>query len=181
MTFDGFSCKKVMRIHPFSGEPQVCGKLGALSEKRGFRTRSRIIEVPEIHPLPSHRPRGAACKSKKRGFCFCKGLCSRISRRADGCEILRIEDNPTALTSFETAEVFLCAASSKQHLRCSGLPKGNPQTPQYCFSFSPKISGVALRFSGCPLFMAHHYRSAAHSPFLQQAKFCQIELRCGKV
>ena len=28
---------------------------------------------------------------------------------------------------------------------------------------------------------AHHYRSAAHSPFLRQAKFCQIGLRCGKV
>ena len=51
------------------------------------------------------------------------------------------EDNPTALTSFETAEVFLCAA-----------PYG-----------------------------AHHYRSAAHSPFLQKAKFCQIGLRCGKL
>ena len=124
--------------------------------------------MPRLHPLPLRFPQSARGKSKKRGFCFCERVCSRKPRRAVGCGLLRFEDNPTALTSFETAEVFLCAASSKQHLRCSGLPKGNPQTPQYCFSFSPKISGIALRFSGCPLFMAHHYRSAAHSPFLQE-------------
>ena len=66
--------------------------------------------------------------------------------------------------------VFLCAASSKQHSRCSGLPKGNPQVPQYCFSSSPKISGVALRFSGCPLFGAHIFINAAHSPFPNKPK-----------
>ena len=66
--------------------------------------------------------------------------------------------------------VFLCAASSKQHSRCSGLPKGNPQVPQYCFSSSPKISGVALRFSGYPLFRAHIFINAAHSPFLKKPK-----------
>ena len=52
-----------------------------------------------------------------------------------------MEDNPTALTLFETAEVFLCAASVSAHILIN----------------------------------------AAHSPFLQQAKYCQIGLRCGKL
>ena len=47
------------------------------------------------------------------------------------------EDNPTALTSFETAEVFLVAASV----------------------------------------LAHIFINAATSPFLQQAKCCQIGVR----
>ncbi len=32
------------RIHSFRIEPKVFGKLGALSEKRGFRTRNKFIK-----------------------------------------------------------------------------------------------------------------------------------------
>ena len=46
----------------------------AVSPSFGHFSGHTVIEVPEIHPLPLHRPRGAGGKSKKRGFCFCKGL-----------------------------------------------------------------------------------------------------------
>ena len=45
-----------------------------VSPSFGHLSGHTIIEVPEIHPLPSHRPRGAGGKSKKRGFCFCEGI-----------------------------------------------------------------------------------------------------------
>ena len=127
-----------MRALPPSGRCERaadCSDEGALTEKRGFRTRNKIIR--RIH---------------EKFF----ELTKKIS------VILGKPHHPYCVLD---GGVFLCAASSKQHSRCSGLPKGNPQVPQYCFSSSPKISGVALRFSGCPLFGAHIFINAAHSPF----------------
>src|SRR5699024_9794613 len=44
--------------------------------------------MPQIHPLPSHRPCGAMGKSKKCDFCFCKklfdGAHSPLFRKAAG-------------------------------------------------------------------------------------------------
>ena len=104
-----------MRALPPSGRCERaadCSDEGALTEKRGFRTRDLIIEKGLVK--------------------ISAGCCLRF---------LRWEDNPIALAMLGTKEVFLCAAP----------------------------------------YRAHHYRSAAHSPFLQQAKYCQIGLRCGKV
>ena len=41
----GLHIIEIARIHPFSGKPQVCGKLGALRQKCHFATRNKIILI----------------------------------------------------------------------------------------------------------------------------------------
>ena len=41
----GLRIIEIARIHPFSGKPQVCGKLGALRQKCHFATRNKIILI----------------------------------------------------------------------------------------------------------------------------------------
>ncbi len=41
--FQGTLIIKCAQPSPFLQEPQVCGKWGALTERRGFRTRKKII------------------------------------------------------------------------------------------------------------------------------------------
>ena len=41
--------------------------------------------------------------------------------------------------------------------------------------------GIAKVFLAARFFRARHYRNRAASPFLQEAKYCQMGLRCGKL
>ena len=89
---------------PSSRKPQVCGKLGALSEKRGFRTRNNFLRanLAELSAAANE----ADFAKRLLADIYAKSAKLTASQPPQSCEF---EDNPTALTSFETAEVFLAA------------------------------------------------------------------------
>ena len=68
--------------------------------------------------------------------------------------------------------VFSLRCSSKQHPRCSGLPKGKPQAPRYCFSSSQKSRSAFARCDLREPCAMLSIISAPHSLFPVQPQVC---------
>ena len=68
--------------------------------------------------------------------------------------------------------VFSLRRSSKQHPRCSGLPKGKPQAPRYCFSSSQKSRSAFARCDFREPCEMLSIISAPHSLFPVQPQVC---------
>ena len=68
--------------------------------------------------------------------------------------------------------VFSLRRSSKQHPRCSGLPKGKPQALRYCFSSSQKSRSAFARCDFREPCEMLSIISAPHSLFPVQPQVC---------
>ena len=84
----------------FPEEPKVFGKSGALCQKCDFGTRSKLLRhVAECRAFtfPAAARGAVRCKSKKRGFCFCRGFgrgTKFVSKEMKQISV-RSKENPT--------------------------------------------------------------------------------------
>ena len=97
----------------FPEEPKVFGKSGALCQKCDFGTRSKLLRhVAECRAFtfPAAARGAVRCKSKKRGFCFCRdfGRGTKFVSKEMKQISVRSKENPTFAERL-CAGFFSCA------------------------------------------------------------------------
>ena len=142
--------------------------------------------MPRLHPLPSHRPCGAKCKSKKRGFCFCGKLFSThspFSREPWVCEN-RVPENRSVR---EHCEIF---GKRRSGARKRALPSGRCENAADCSDegalrqkchFATRIQIIANAKGKSVVFaFAGNYLARVH-PFSGKSQVCDKLGRLRKV